>query len=109
MSYFIGPFIAFAFFAIVLALLLKKRLRERHAIWWLIGAFVAFVLSLVPEFFTGLSSALGIEVPLNLVFVLTFALIFFVNLQQSAELTRLEEKVRTLAEHVAELEMCEKS
>lgn len=108
MSYFIGPTLALAFLAIVVQLLTRKKLRERHAAWWIMGVLVALVLSLFPQVLTGVSQALGIEVPLNLVFLLSLAIVFFVNLQHGNELTQLEERVRTLAEHVASLEMAAK-
>lgn len=105
MSYFIGPVVALLLLAAVVWALMTRRLRERHALWWVIGAVVALVVSLFPSLLESASAALGIEVPLNLAFVFAIALIFLVSLQHSAELTSLEEKVRTLAEHVAELEM----
>ena len=105
LSYFIGPILAIALLAFVVTALLQKRLRERHALWWVVGAVIALILSVFPGLLEDLSHALGIAVPLNLVFILAITIIFLVNLQQSSELTRLEEKVRTLAEHVAELEM----
>lgn len=105
LSYFVGPLLALALLVVVLTALLQKRLRERHALWWVIGTLIALVLSIFPGLLTSISHALGISVPLNLVFIFAITVVFLVNLQQSAELTQLEEKVRTLAEHVAVLEM----
>lgn len=107
LTYFIGPLLALTLLALVLTALLQKRLRERHALWWVIGALVALLLSVFPGLLESVSHSIGIAVPLNLVFILAFAVIFLVSLQHSSELTRLEEKVRTLAEHVAVLEMRE--
>lgn len=104
-SYFIGPVVALLLLAAVVWALMTRRLRERHALWWVIGAVIALIVSLFPSLLESASATLGIEVPLNLAFVFAIALIFLVSLQHSAELTSLEEKVRTLAEHVAELEM----
>ena len=47
--------------------------------------------------------------PINLVFFVSIAILFFVCLQHSSELTRLESKTRTLAERVAILELATKS
>ena len=104
-EYFIAPLISALLLLMVLTALLRKKLRERHALWWVIGAVVALIVSLFPGILESVSTALGIEVPLNLAFIFAITLIFLVSLQHSAELTELEEKVRTLAEHVAELEM----
>lgn len=104
LSYFIGPLVALALLALVIHALLQKRLRERHALWWVVGAVVALIVSLFPHLLESASHALGIAVPLNLVFVFALTVIFLVSLQHASELTELEEKVRTLAEHVAALE-----
>lgn len=104
-TYLIGPIVALGLLALIVSALLRKQLRERHALWWVIGAVLALVFSLFPGMLEELSHALGVSIPLNLVFILAIAVIFLVSLQQSAELTRLEERVRTLAEHVARLEM----
>lgn len=73
--------------------------------WWVIGAFIALVLSLFPGLLVSMSGVLGFEAPLNFVLILAIALMLLVNLQHSAELTDLENKVRTLAEKVTELEL----
>ncbi|HLP23585.1 MAG TPA: DUF2304 domain-containing protein [Microbacteriaceae bacterium] len=104
-TYLIGPILACILLALIVMALLRKRLRERHAGWWLIGGFVALVVSLFPQILVAVSSALGIVVPLNLVFLFATAVVFLVSLQHSAELTKLEERVRTLAEQVTRHEM----
>lgn len=104
-TYFVGPIISVVLLAVIISALLHGRLRERHALWWVIGAVLALVLSLFPSLLDTISASLGIVVPLNLVFILAIALMFFVSLQHAAELTKLEERVRALAEHVAALEM----
>lgn len=104
-TYLVGPILSLILVGVIVSALLRKKLRERHAGWWLFGALVALILSLFPSLLEDVSRTLGVVAPLNLAFVLAIAVIFFVSLQHSAELTRLEERVRTLAEHVAELEM----
>lgn len=86
-------------------LLRRGKLRERHIAWWLIGGFIALILSLFPQLLSGISTFLGFEVPANLVFFVTISLLFLVNIQTSSELTALEEKTRILAEKVALLEL----
>lgn len=105
LTYFIGPILAIALIVVVVSQLLRKRLRERHAMWWMAGAFAALIISLFPTLLDGLSAWLGFVAPLNLVLIFAIALVFLVSLQHSSELTELEEKVRVLAEKVAELEM----
>ncbi|MDH6531776.1 hypothetical protein M2119_000013 [Aurantimicrobium minutum] len=105
MTYFIGPILSIALIAIIVTQLMRKRLRERHALWWAIGAITTLFLSIFPGILLNLSSWLGFVAPLNLVLILGLALMLLVNLQHSAELTDLENKVRTLAEEIAELKL----
>lgn len=107
LTFFIGPVLALTLLTVVVVQLLRRRLRERHALWWAVGSIVALLLSLFPGWLESISHAIGFSVPLNLVLIIALALVFLVSLQHSAELTELEAKVRTLAEHVAELEMTE--
>lgn len=98
---------AFGILAAVLALVaiieLMRRgtLRERHAVWWFIGGVLALVIAVFPQTLTWASQTLGIVVPVNLVFFVAIGLLFLVSLQYGAELTRIEEKMRTLAERAA--------
>ncbi|MEV8250813.1 DUF2304 domain-containing protein [Microbacterium sp. NPDC076768] len=89
-----------ALFAIV-ELMRRGTLRERHAVWWFVGGVLALVLALFPQLLTSIARLVGISVPTNLVFFVAIGLLFLVSLQYGAELTRIEEKIRTLAEQAA--------
>jgi uncharacterized protein YhhL (DUF1145 family) len=56
-------------------------------------------VSVFPSTLEWAASLVGVQVPTNLVFFVLIAILFFVCLQHGAELTVLEEKTRTLAEH----------
>lgn len=96
-----GIVASLAVLAIVIEMLRRGRLRERHATWWIVAGIASVIISVFPQILFALSNSLGIEVPSNLVFFSTIFVLFLVCLQSSAELTRLEEKTRTLAEEVA--------
>ena len=89
----------------VIHLLRRRRLRERHAIWWMFAALLALLAGIFPGTVVRVSSFLGIEVPLNLLFFTSIAILFLINLQHASELTALEAKTRILAERIALLEM----
>jgi len=86
-------------------LLRRHSLRERHAIWWLVAGVLALVVGVFPGTLVWAAGLLGVEVPTNLVFFVSIAILFFVCLQHSAELTVLESKTRVLAEQSALLEL----
>lgn len=87
--------------AVVIEMLRRRRLRERHAVWWLIAGTLALIIGVFPPVLVWAAGLLGVEVPLNLVFFVSVAVLFLVCIQHSAELTSLEAKARTLAETAA--------
>jgi hypothetical protein len=104
-SYVFGIVAAVLALVVVIELLRRHSLRERHAIWWLIAGVLALIVGVFPGTLAWAAGLLGVEVPTNLVFFVTIAILFFVCLQHSAELTVLESKTRTLAEQSALLEL----
>lgn len=101
MVYLLGIGAAVLALVSVIELLRRRRLRERHAIWWILAAVLALIGAVFPASVAWLASVLGVGVPSNLAFFISIVLLFLVNLQHSAELTDLEEKTRTLAEEAA--------
>lgn len=102
--YLLGIVGALLIIIVVVELLRRGKLRERHTIWWLIAGAISLVFAVFPAILDGLATALGIDVPTNLVFFVGIVVLFLVCIQQSAELTRTEERTRTLAERVAVLD-----
>lgn len=104
-SYIFGVLSAVLTLAVVIEMLRRRRLRERHAIWWLIAGTLALVVGVFPTTLVWAAGLVGVAIPLNLVFFVSVAVLFLVCIQHSAELTLLEAKTRTLAETAALLEM----
>lgn len=100
-TYILGIVVAVLVLVVVIEMLRRRRLRERHAAWWLVAGVLALVVSVFPGTLLWAAGVLGVEVPTNLVFFVSIAILFLVCLQHSAELTELESKTRRLAEHTA--------
>lgn len=100
-SYSFGIICALALLITIVMQLRRGKLRERHAIWWLIAGVVALFFGIFPNVLDLISSFVGVKLSSNLVFFAGIGILFFVGLQQSAELTKLEEKTRRLAEITA--------
>jgi len=100
-SYIFGVLSALLTLGVVIEMLRRRRLRERHAIWWLVAGTLALVIGVFPDTLVWAARLIGVAVPLNLVFFVSVAVLFLVCIQHSAELTALEERTRTLAETVA--------
>lgn len=97
----IGIAFALAVLAIIIALLLRRQLREKYAFLWLLIGLATLLLAVFPEFLTWLARALGVAVPSNLLFALALALLIGVTLHLSWELSTAEEEIRRVAEEVA--------
>jgi len=104
-SYVLGILSAVLVLVVVIELLRRRHLRERHAVWWLVAGILALIVGIFPATLEWAAALVGIEVPTNLVFFVSIAILFLVCLQHSSELTKLESKTRTLAERVALLEL----
>lgn len=100
-SYILGIVVAGLVLVIAIELLRRRRLRERHAVWWLVAGLLALIAAVFPASLTWAASLLGIAIPVNLVFFVSIAILFLVCLQHSAELTDIENETRSLAERSA--------
>jgi hypothetical protein len=103
-SYVFGIATALLTLIVVIEMLRRRRLRERHALWWLIAGALALVVGIFPQTLAWAAHLVGVSVPVNLTFFVSIAILFLVSLQSSAELTRMEERIRILAEHTAMIE-----
>jgi hypothetical protein len=97
-SYIFGILAALLTLGVVIEMLRRRRLRERHAIWWLVAGVLALIVGIFPSVLDWAASVVGVALPTNLVFFVSIAVLFLVCIQHSAELTVLESKTRTLAE-----------
>ena len=104
-TYIFGIAAALAILLVVIEMLRRGQLRERHAIWWIVAGVLALVIGVFPAVLDWAATFLGIALPTNLVFFVSIAVLFLVCIQNSAELTRLENKTRTLAEEVTLLSL----
>lgn len=86
-------------------LLRRQRLREKHAVLWVVVALGTVVVALFPGLMTLAANAVGVQVPANLLFFLASMLLLLLSIQSSYEIGRLEDRTRTLAEEVALLRL----
>lgn len=97
-TYIFGVLAALATLGVVIEMLRRRRLRERHALWWVIAGILALIISVFPGTLEWAAAVFGVGVPTNLVFFVSITVLFLVCIQHSAELTDLESKTRTLVE-----------
>ena len=100
-SYVLGVIAALITLGVVIEMLRRRQLRERHAVWWLLAGTLALLIGVFPPVLAWVAHLVGVEIPTNLVFFVSIAILFLVSIQHSAELTTLETKTRVLAEEAA--------
>lgn len=100
-SYLLGIVAALVTLGVVIEMLRRRRLRERHAVWWLVAGVLALIVGVFPATLAWASALVGVAVPTNLVFFVSVAILFLVCIQHSSELTGLEAQTRMLAEKLA--------
>lgn len=93
--------LALAIVAFVLEMLRRKKLREKYAILWLLIGALTVILAAFPNLLNIASELLGVQLPSNLLFIMSILLLLGVCLHLSWELSVLEDETRTLAEEVA--------
>ena len=93
--------VALIIVALVIELVRRKRLREKYAVLWLVIGIATLVLAAFPGLLYIVAAFVGIQLPSNLLFVLSILLLLGVCLHLSWEISVLEDETRTLAEEVA--------
>lgn len=101
MIVFFGIALAIVILAIVVGMLLARKLREKYAVMWLVIGLAVLLLGLFPQLLLWLTDTLGVAVPANLLFSLAIVLLLGVTLHLSWELSQAEEEIRRVAEETA--------
>jgi hypothetical protein len=96
----IGVILAFTIFLMVR----RDHLHGPFAIWWLVIACVAIVLSVFPKIVNQVSFQIGISYPPTLILVLAVCFILLKMLSQDLQRTLQEKKIRRLTQRMAILE-----
>lgn len=101
MALIMGLIVVVAILIYVFEMLRTQKLREKYAILWIIIGIGTLILCVFPQLLDRASSLLGIQVPANLLFIMTLILLVGVCLHLSHEQSQAEDEVRILAEEVA--------
>jgi hypothetical protein len=93
--------LALAIVGLVAEMLRRKKLREKYAIWWLVVGVATLVLAAFPQLLVYIAQVVGVQLPSNLLFILSILMLLGVCLHLSWEISVVEEETRALAEEVA--------
>lgn len=98
-------FIGAGAIAYVFWLVRRQGLRSKYALLWIAIAVLLAPLAIVPKSLNWISDRLGVYYPPTVLLMAAVALLFAVSVHFSWELSRLEHKVRALAEELALLRL----
>lgn len=101
MALLMGAIVVVAILIYVFEMLRRQKLREKYAVLWILIGIGTLILSAFPQLLSGASQLLGIQIPANLLFIMTLILLVGVCLHLSREQSMAEDEVRILAEEVA--------
>jgi hypothetical protein len=93
--------LALAIVGVVFEMLRRKKLREKYAALWLFVGIGTLVLAAFPRLLTIVTELSGVQLPSNLLFIISILLLLGVCLHLSWEISVVEDETRTLAEEVA--------
>lgn len=90
-----------AVLVLVLSLIVRRRLKPRYALLWLIAAVALVGVSVWRDSIDIVGAALGIDYKPVVVFLATDLFVLLVLLHMSLVVSRLTDQVRTLAQEIA--------
>ncbi|MDR0435563.1 MAG: DUF2304 domain-containing protein [Propionibacteriaceae bacterium] len=85
----------------IVVLLRRRRLKEKYAALWIVLALGVCIISAFPKLTVWLAGIAGVQLPVNLLFAVATFFLLICCVQLSANVSRLEEDLRTLAEELA--------
>ena len=85
----------------IMRLVRRRELRGKYSLLWLGAGGCALVFAFIPGLLDDLADWLDVKYPPAILFVLAIAFLLLVLVHLSWELTRLEDRTRTLAQELA--------
>lgn len=89
------------FLFVIIRLVRRRKLRAKYSFLWLLVGAVILLFTFIPDLMTNSAEAVGILYPPALLFLGAIMLLLFLSVHFSWELSRLEDRLRTLAEELA--------
>lgn len=86
---------------LVLMQVRNQNMKEKYAALWLTVGGIMIVLAIFPKLLDWFSSLVGIETPVNLLFLIAIIMLMGVSLHLTLAISKLTDDARTLAEEVA--------
>lgn len=88
---------------LVITTVIKKKLNIKYSIVWILWALLSFIMAIFPQSFYELSHLLGIEMPVNAVFLVMIGLLYALTFYSYIMLTKHNDQIIQLTYEVAKL------
>ena len=75
----------------------KARLRIQDSIFWIVFSFITLILAVFPHIVYGLTELVGVDSPVNLVFLIFIFIAYIKLFSTTARISALENKINRLA------------
>ncbi len=92
------------YFLVIIHLLKKGVLSLKYTLLWLFTGLVLLVMAVWPEIFNVVIRLMGIELPVNAVFLLTIGFLYMIVMSITAIVSKQTEQIKVLIQSVALLE-----
>lgn len=100
MSYLLPFLFVIATITTMVVLMRRRVMKERFTVWWVLLSVGVVVFAVFPPVLPFVAVHLGFQTPSNFVFFVASIMLVLMSFQFSVEISRLEEKTRTLAEQL---------
>lgn len=100
MTYLLPLLFVLATVLIMIVLIRRRVLKERFTVWWAVLSLGVVVFVVFPPLLPFVATTLGFQTPSNFVFFAASLMFLLMSVQFSVEISRLDEKTRTLAEQL---------
>jgi len=95
------PIIAVLTLVWVVSATIKRKIREKESVIWIILAILLIVISLLPRFLDNVATVLGISYPPSLLFALGFVFVFLICFRLSQEISLSRHREKELAQRIS--------
>ncbi len=83
--------------------IVKNKLNIKYAIVWMLWSALSLIMSIFPQTFYGLADFLGIELPVNAVFLIMVALLYGLTFYLYVTISKHNEEIIKLTYEIAKL------
>ena len=90
-------------FAIIIFSVIKRKLNIKYSIVWILWSLLTLLMAIFPEIFYDLSDLLGIQIPVNTVFLIMTALLYALTFYVYIMISKHNEEIIKLTYEISSL------